>query len=69
MRETISSKNVSIGVVVLVAFILLITLTIGNVGTSYQEAKTLNSGKITFIADDNNTFSDLSRNMTIQTGS
>ena len=68
MRKTISSKNLSIGVA-LVVFILLIALTIGNVYTSYQETKTLNSGKITFIADDNNTFSDLSRNMTMQTRS
>jgi len=63
------SKNVSIGVVVLVAFIMLIILMIGNIGSPHEEVKTLNSGKITFIADDNNTFSDLSRNMTIQTGS
>jgi hypothetical protein len=69
MRKTMRSKNVSIGVVVLVAFIMLITLTIGNIGTPHQEVKTLNYGKITFIADDNNTFSDLSRNMTMQTGS
>ena len=47
-------------------FIVLITLMIGNIGASYQETKTLNSDKITLIADDNNTFSDLSRNMTIQ---
>jgi hypothetical protein len=41
----------------------------GNIGSSYQETKTLNSDKLTLIADDNNTFSDLSRNITIQTGS
>jgi hypothetical protein len=67
MRKTISSRNLSIGITL--AFILLITLMIGNIDASYQEIKTLNSGKVTFIADDNNTFSDLSRNLTIQTGS
>ena len=67
MIKTPSSRYLSISVIL--AFILLITLTIGNVGISNQEAKTLNSGKIMFIADKNNTFSDLSRNMTIQTGS
>ena len=67
MIKTTSSRYLSISVTL--AFILLITLTIGNVGISHQEAKTLNSGKIMFIADENNTFSDLSRNMTIQTGS
>jgi hypothetical protein len=48
---------------------MLITLAIGNIGSSYQETKTLNSDKLTLIADDNNTFSDLSRNIRIQTGS
>ena len=54
--------------VMTLAFILLITLTIGYIGVSYQttKAKNLNSGKITLIADDNNTFSDLSRNMSMQ---
>jgi hypothetical protein len=47
-------------------FILLMTLIIGNIGASYQESKTLGFGKITLIADDNNTFSDLSRNMSMQ---
>ena len=47
-------------------FILLVTLIIGIIGALYQESKTLNSGKITLIADDNNTFSDLSRNMSMQ---
>jgi hypothetical protein len=67
MKQTISSRNLSIGIAL--AFIMLITLTIGNIGSSYQETNTLNSDKLTLTADDNNTFSDLSRNMTIQTGS
>jgi hypothetical protein len=43
-------------------------LVIGNISASYQESKTLNSGKFMHMADDNNTFSDLSRNMSMQTG-
>jgi flagellar biosynthesis protein FlhB len=50
-------------------FILLMTLIVGNIATSYQESKTLSSGKIMPIADDNNTFSDLSRNTSMQAGS
>ena len=51
-------------------FILLITLTMGNADLSHQETKSLNSDKIKLITvADNNTFSDLSRNMSMQTGS
>jgi hypothetical protein len=67
MIKTISSRYVLISITL--AFILLTTLAIGNMGASYKESNTPNYGKITVIADDNNTFSDLSRNMTIQTGS
>ena len=67
MIKTISSRYVLISITL--AFILLTTLAIGNMGASYQESNTPNYGKIRLIADDNNTFSDLSRNMTIQTGS
>jgi hypothetical protein len=67
MKKTISQRNLS--TCIALAFIMLITLAIGNIGSSYQETKTLNSDKLTLIADDNNTFSDLSRNITIQTGS
>jgi hypothetical protein len=67
MIKTINLMNLSISIILV--FIVLITLMIGNIGAYYQETKTLNSDKITLIADDNNTFSDLSRNMTIQTGS
>jgi hypothetical protein len=67
MIKTISSRYVLISITL--AFILLTTLAVGNMGASYQESNTQNYGKITLIADDNNTFSDLSRNMTMQTGS
>jgi hypothetical protein len=67
MIKTISSRYILISITL--AFILLTALVIGNIGVSYQESNTLNYVKITLIADDNNTFSDLSRNMSMQTGS
>jgi hypothetical protein len=67
MRKEIDSRNMYIGIAL--AFILLIALVSVDIGPSCREAKTLNSDRIRLIADDNNTFSDLSRNMTIQTGS
>ena len=66
MIKTTSSMYLSVSITLI--FILLTTLVIGNIGTSYQESETLNSGKIMVMADDNNTFSDLSRNMSMQTG-
>lgn len=66
MIKTTSSIYLSVSITLV--FILLMTLIIGNIGTSYQESKTLNSAKIMLMADDNNTFSDLSRNMSMQTG-
>ena len=66
MKKRTSSVNLSVSITFV--FILLITLVIANIGTSHQESKTLNSGKIMLMADDNNTFSDLSRNMSMQTG-
>lgn len=66
MIKTTSSMYLSVSITL--AFLLLMTLIIGNIGTPYQESKTLNSGKIMLVADGNNTFSDLSRNMTMQTG-
>jgi hypothetical protein len=67
MIKTINSRYILISITL--AFILLTTLAIGNIGASYQESNTLNYGKIIPIADDNDTFSDLSRNMSMQTGS
>jgi hypothetical protein len=64
MRKAIGSKNLYI--VVVLGSILLIACGSVNIGISYQETKT---DSISLIADDNNTFSDLSRNMTVQTGS
>ena len=66
MIKTTSSMYLSVSITLV--FILLMTLAIGNIGTSFQESKTLNSGKIMLMADENNTFSDLSRNMSMQTG-
>lgn len=47
------------------SFSIVITLMIGNIGSSYQQTKTLNSNseKIRLTASD--AFSDLSRNMTL----
>ena len=64
MRKAIGSRNLYI--VIVLASILLITCVSVDIGLSYQETKT---DSISLIADDNNTFSDLSRNMTVQTGS
>ena len=51
---------------VALAFTLVITLLMGNISSSYQETKIINSEKIKpTTATDNNAFSDLSRNMTI----
>ena len=71
MRKTTRTSLGILCISIALAFILLITLTIGHVGVSYQEAKikTLNSDKITLTADDNNAFSDLSRNMSAQSNS
>jgi hypothetical protein len=67
MKKRTSSMNLFVSITFV--FILLMTLVIANMGTSHQESKTLNPGKIIFMADDNNnTFSDLSRNMSMQTG-
>jgi hypothetical protein len=51
MIKTISSRYVLISITL--AFILLTTLAIGNMGASYQESNTPNYGKIRLIADDN----------------
>ena len=64
MRKAIGSKNLYI-VVVLGSILLIACVSVG-IGISYQETKT---DSISRIADDNNTFSDLSRNMTVQIGS
>jgi hypothetical protein len=64
MIKTTGPRYLSVSITLV--FILLVTLIIGIIGASCQESKTLKSGKITLIADDNNTFSDLSRNMSMQ---
>ncbi|HJT49236.1 MAG TPA: hypothetical protein VJ729_13715 [Nitrososphaeraceae archaeon] len=66
MIKTTSSMYLYVSITLV--FILLMALVIGNISASYQESKTLNSGKFMHMADDNNTFSDLSRNMSMQTG-
>jgi uncharacterized protein YpmS len=63
MREIRSIKSIFI---ILLSFGLVITLTIANIGLSYQETKA-QSEKIRIIAVDD-AFSDLSRNLTITTG-
>lgn len=64
IRKAIGSRNLYI--VIVLASILLIACVSVNIGLSYPETKT---DSISLIADGNNTFSDLSRNMTVQTGS
>jgi hypothetical protein len=63
MREIISITSLFI---VVLAFGLVITLTIANMGLSYQETKA-QSETIRIIAVDD-AFSDLSRNLTSTTG-
>ena len=63
MREIISIKSLFI---VVLSFGLVITLTIANVGLSFQETKAP-SEKIRITAVDD-AFSDLSRNLTTTTG-
>jgi hypothetical protein len=63
MREIISIKSLFI---VVLSFGLVITLTIANVGLSFQETKAP-SEKIRIMAVDD-AFSDLSRNLTTTTG-
>ena len=63
MREIRSIKSLFI---ILLSFGLVITLTIANIGLSYQETKA-QSEKIRIIAVDD-AFSDLSRNLTTTTG-